>query len=97
MKNPFLTPYTIPPRLYAKQESSVSTVAARTLLVASKSMSAELAYDTMTAIADHLADLVAGHPAAAEIMVKKKPTLEDGLSIELHPGAERFFRSVSTR
>jgi TRAP-type uncharacterized transport system substrate-binding protein len=41
--------------------------------------------------------LIALHPAAAEIWVKKKPTLEDGLSIELHPGAERFFQSTSAR
>jgi len=97
LKIPFLVPYTIPARLYANQGSSVSTVAARMLLVASKSVSADVVYDTMTTIAQHLADLIARHPAAAEIWVKKKPALEDGLSIELHPGAERFFQSASTK
>jgi TRAP-type uncharacterized transport system substrate-binding protein len=42
-------------------------------------------------------DLIARHPAAADINVKKRPTLDDGLSIDLHPGAERFFRSTSVR
>jgi TRAP-type uncharacterized transport system substrate-binding protein len=28
---------------------------------------------------------------------EKRPTLDDGLSIDLHPGAELFFQSVSTR
>ncbi len=35
--------------------------------------------------------------SSVEINVKKKPTFDDGLSIDLHPGAERFFQSVSIR
>jgi uncharacterized protein len=93
MKHPFLVPWTIPARVYAHQESSVSTVSARHLLLASRSLSPDLVEQILRAIDTHMPDLIARHPAAAEINVKKRPTLDDGLSIDLHPGAERFFRS----
>ena len=97
LKHPFLVPWTIPARVYPHQDSSVSTVSARILLLASRSLSSDLVEQVLRAIAAHMPDLIARHPAAAEINVKKKPTLDDGLSIDLHPGAERFFQSVSTR
>lgn len=97
VKHPFLVPWTIPARVYPHQDSSVSTVSARILLLVSRSLSSDLVEQVLRAIAAHMPDLIARHPAAADINVKKKPTLDDGLSIDLHPGAERFFQSVSTR
>jgi hypothetical protein len=97
LKHPFLVPWTIPARVYPHQDSSVSTVRARILLLVSSSLSSDLVEQILRAIGTHLPDLIARHPAAAEINVKKRPTLDDELSIDLHPGAERFFQSVSTR
>jgi TRAP transporter TAXI family solute receptor len=97
LKDPFLLPWTIPARVYQHQDFAVSTISARILLLASRSLPADLAEQILRAISTHLPDLIARHPAAAEINVKKKPTLDDGLSIDLHPGAERYFQSVSTR
>lgn len=97
LKHPFLVPWTIPPRVYPHQDSSVSTVGARILLLASRSLSSDLVEQVLRAIAAHMPDLIARHPAAADINVKRKPTVDDGLSIDLHSGAERFFQSVSTQ
>ncbi len=97
LKHPFLVPWAIPPRVYPHQDAPVSTVSARILLLASTSLSSDLVEEVLQAIAARMPDLIARHPAAAEINVKKKPTLDDGLSIDLHPGAERFFQTVSTR
>lgn len=97
LKHPFLVPWTIPARVYPHQDSSVSTVSGRMLLLASRSLSSEVVELVLRAIAAQMPDLIARHPAAAEINVKKKPTLDDGLSIDLHPGAERFFHSNSMR
>ena len=97
LKHPFLVPWTIPARVYPKQDASVPTVSGRILLLASKSLSPDLVEQVLRAIGGHIPDLIARHAAAAEINVTKKPTLGDGLSIDLHSGAERFFQAVSTR
>lgn len=97
LKHPFLVPWTIPARVYPHQNSSVSTVSARILLLASRSLSSDLVEQVLRAIGTYMPDLIARHPAAADINLKKKPTLEDGLSIDLHPGAVRFFQSGSAR
>ena len=97
LNHPFLVPWMIPARVYPHQDASVSTVSGRILLLASRSLSSELAEQVLRVIAAQMPDLIARHPAAADINVKKRPTLDDGLSIDLHPGAERFFQSVSTR
>lgn len=97
LKHPFLVPWTIPARVYPHQNAPVPTVSARILLLAARSLSPDLVEQILRAVSAQMPDLIARHPAAAEINVKKKPTLEDGLSIDLHPGAERFFQSVSIR
>lgn len=97
LKHPFLLPWTIPALVYPHQDSSVSTASARMLLLASRSLPSEVVERVLRAIATQMPDLIARHPAAAEINVTKKPALDDGLSIDLHPGAERFFQSNSTR
>jgi TRAP transporter TAXI family solute receptor len=94
LKHPFLLPWTIPARVYANQTSPVPTVSARMVLVGSRSLSPDVVEQILRAIDAHLPDLVARHPAAAQINVKTRPILEDGLSIDLHPGAERFFGSI---
>ena len=97
VKHPFLVPWTIPAHVYPNQSSSIPTVSARILLLASRSLSSDLVEQVLRAVSTHMPDLIARHPAAADINVKKRPTFDDGLSIDLHPGAERFFQSVSTR
>jgi hypothetical protein len=96
VNHPFLVPWTIPARVYPHQEVPVTTVSARMLLVASRSLSADLVERILRAIGARLPDLIARHPAAAEIDLTKRPSVDEGLSIDLHAGAERFFESLST-
>jgi TRAP transporter TAXI family solute receptor len=95
LSHPFLVPTTIPAHAYPHQASAVHTASARILLLGARSLSPELVEQVLRAIATHQPDLVARHPAAANFAVDRRPMLADGLSIDLHPGAERFFRSVS--
>jgi TRAP transporter TAXI family solute receptor len=97
VKHPFLVPWTIPARVYPHQDVPVPTVSARMLLLASRSLSSEVVEQVMRAVSTHMPDLIARHPAAADLNMKKRPTFDDGLSIDLHPGAERFFQLASTR
>lgn len=92
LKHPFLVPWTIPARVYPHQDLPVPTVSGRILLLASRSLSPDVVERILRAIAAQMPDLIARHPAAAEINVRKRPTVDDGLSIDLHPGAERFFQ-----
>jgi TRAP transporter TAXI family solute receptor len=93
VKNPFLTSFVIPARVYTHQQAPVATVQTRMLLVAARSVSADVVETMLQALASHVRDLMAAHPAASEFLLKRMPTIEDGMSIDLHPGAERFFRS----
>jgi TRAP transporter TAXI family solute receptor len=93
LKNPFINAFTISPRVYPHQPSPVLTVQTKMLLVALRSVSAEVIETMLRAFADHIRDLIAAHPAATEILLQRMPTVDDGMSIELHPGAERFYRS----
>ena len=97
LKHPFLRPWTIPARVYARQDEPVPTVSARMTLLASKSLSADLVEQLLHATVAHMPEVVARHPAAADILVTRRPTIEDGLSIELHPGSERFFGTLGKR
>jgi TRAP transporter TAXI family solute receptor len=97
IKHPFLVPWTIPARVYAGQDEPVHTVSGRIVLLAAKSLPADLVARLMQVIASHLPDLVVRHPAAADILVTRRPTIEDGLSIELHPGSDRFFAALESR
>jgi hypothetical protein len=92
VKHPFLVAWTIPPRVYLHQEGSVPTVSARMMVVASRSLSSDLVANILRAIATHMPDLIARHAAAADLNLTMKPALDDGLSIDLHPGADRFFQ-----
>lgn len=97
VKNPFLVPWVIPARVFPNQDAAVSTVSARMLLLGSRALPASVVERILSAIAASKSDLIARHPAAAEINLTKKPTMEEGLSIDLHPGAERFFQASATR
>jgi TRAP transporter TAXI family solute receptor len=95
LSHPFLIPLTIPKGTYLHQDASVSTVSSKMLLVASTSVSARVVGQVLNAIATHVPDLIARHPIASESDLKKRPTVAEGMSIELHPGAETFYQRVS--
>ena len=82
---------------YLHQDESVSTVSCKMLLVASASVPPRVVDQILTAIATHIPDLIARHPIASEIDLKKRPTVAEGMSIELHPGAEMFYERASRR
>ena len=94
LKHPFLLPSEIPARTYPHQDVSAWTISARMLLLASRTLAPDVVDRMMTIIAGHRPDLIARHPAAAEIIVSRLPAIEDGLSVELHPGAQQYFKRL---
>jgi TRAP transporter TAXI family solute receptor len=93
MKEPYVVPFTIPARVYANQEQPISTVAVKAMLVARRSLESDLVEDVLATIFDNIPALIAHHPRAADIALESAFGIEDGMPIDLHPGAENFARS----
>ena len=89
MKNyPFYAKTTIPAGTYDGQAEDATTVSIRAMLVASNSVSSDVVEELMNAIFDNLDKLKEGHAKFANL---SKETAQDGVSIPLHEGAEKFF------
>jgi TRAP transporter TAXI family solute receptor len=81
----------IPAGTFPGQTADIPGVAIMNLLVTRAAISDEMVYLMTKSLFDHLDQLVATHPAAKDIDVKKAAT---GLPVPLHPGAERYYREV---
>lgn len=86
-KYPFYTKVVIPADAY-KQGADITTVGAKAMLVASDKMDEQTAYDITKAIFNNLDQLKAAHAVGQYI---SKEAAKDGVSIPMHPGAEKFF------
>lgn len=84
-------PAVIPAGTYDGQDADVPTAAIGNVLVTSEAVSEELAYQMTKLLFENLERMRASHGAAADI---KLENALQGLSIPLHPGAERYYREV---
>jgi TRAP transporter TAXI family solute receptor len=80
---------TIPAGTYEGQDADVPTAAVVNFLVTHEGVSDETVYQMTKALFEHLDDMVAAHAAAKAISLE---TATKGLSIPLHPGAERYYK-----
>lgn len=87
---PFV-PAVIPAGTYTGQTADVPTAAVGNILVTSEAVSEETAYQMTKLMFDNLERMKAAHAAAGAITVENALA---GLSIPLHPGAERYYREV---
>lgn len=81
----------IPAGTYDGQEQDVPTAAIGNILVTHAGVSDETAYQMTKLMFENLDRMVAAHAAAKDIDPAKALT---GLSIPLHPGAERYYREA---
>lgn len=88
-KYPFYTKVIIPKDTYPKQAEDVNAVAVMAMLVVTDQMDEQLAYDITKAIYSNLDRLQTAH--AVGKMITKETAL-DGMSVELHPGADKYFK-----
>ncbi|WP_059105524.1 TAXI family TRAP transporter solute-binding subunit [Shouchella shacheensis] len=84
---PFYTEYTLEEDLYGIEEE-VSTVAVQAMLIARDDLEEDVVYDIMTAIFENTDTFSNSHNAGSFIDLE---SAQEGMSIDLHPGAERFF------
>ena len=85
---PFYSNIVIPAGTYADQEEDVNTVAVMAMLVVTDDMEEEMAYNITKAIYDNIDYLKDAHKVGE--MITKEGALE-GMPIDLHPGAAKYF------
>jgi TRAP transporter TAXI family solute receptor len=85
----FYTPEKISGKTYMGVDADVMTVSVKSMLAVSAKTDPQLVYDMLKAMYANGDRLAASHKKGADI---KLATALDGMSIPLHPGAERFFK-----
>lgn len=85
---PFYTKIVIPAGTYQNQAEDVNTLAVKAMLVVTDDMDDQLAYDITKAIYSNLDTLKAAHAVGALIVPE---TAKEGMSVPMHPGAEKYF------
>lgn len=88
-KYPFLTLEKVPANTYPGQEREVTMPAVMAMMAARRDLPADLVYRFTRAVFDNLQQVHAAHPAGRRLALH---TALNGMSIPLHPGAERFYR-----
>lgn len=86
---PFYTKVTIPANTYPNQDKEVAALAVKAMLVVTEKMDAQMAYDITKAIYGNLDRLKTAH-AVGKLITKQ--TGKEGMSIPLHPGADKFYK-----
>lgn len=88
-KYTFYTPEKLPANTYKGVAKDTMTVSVRSMLACSAKMDNQLVYDLLKAMYANGERLVASHKKGADI---KLASGLEGMSIPLHPGAEKFFK-----
>lgn len=87
-KYPFYVKTPVPSGTYKGQDAEVKTVSVMSMLAVSKDMDEELAYNLTKALYENTDRLKAAHAMGEKITID---TAKDGMSIDLHPGAAKYY------
>lgn len=87
-KYPFYAKVTIPAGTYSGVEGETKAVAVMAMLAVSSKMSDDTAYQLVKTMYANTDRIKAAHKVGEKI---KKETAKEGMSIPLHPGAQKFF------
>jgi len=88
-KYPFYTTQVVPAGTYKDQNQNVTTVAVKSMLAVSSKLSADLVYQMLATMYDNVDRLIAAHSQGRNVKIE---TGLEGMSIPLHPGAEKYFK-----
>jgi hypothetical protein len=87
--SPYLMMVKIPKGTYKGVDQDVMSVASPALLITHKDMDADTVYKITSGIFAHVADIQASHAQGKSISLE---SALKGMSLPLHPGAEKFFK-----
>ncbi|TMW72333.1 TAXI family TRAP transporter solute-binding subunit [Alteribacter natronophilus] len=83
---PYYTEFTVDGDTYGTEDAT--TVAVQAMLIASNDLPEDQVYEMTRAIFENLDVIEGTHARGADITIE---SAQDGMSIDLHPGAERYF------
>lgn len=84
----YYTQVDIPEDAYDNFDSTASTVAVQAMLIASNDISEDQMYEMTKAIFENLDSMANAHVRGEELSLD---TAEEGMSIDLHPGVQRYY------
>ncbi|WP_411843354.1 TAXI family TRAP transporter solute-binding subunit [Salinicoccus sp. HZC-1] len=84
----YYTQQDIPADAYENFDSTASTVAVQAMLIASNDIPEDQMYEITKVIFENLDDMANAHVRGEELTLD---TAEDGMSIDLHPGVQRYY------
>lgn len=90
-KYAFYAADTVPPGVYKGVDQPVQTIAVMAMMAARASLEADVVYSIVKAIYEDLDQIKGAHAQFKVIDVKKAMM---GMSIPLHPGAEKYFKEA---
>ncbi|SDI71328.1 TAXI family TRAP transporter solute-binding subunit [Natribacillus halophilus] len=85
---PYYTEHEIEEGLYEEEHEAVNTLAVQAMLVAHDELDDEIVYEVMETIFDNTDSFENAHESGSYIELE---TAQEGMPIDLHPGAEQFF------
>lgn len=88
-KFPFLVKDNIPAGTYKGQDNAVPTLSVQAILVANKDMPDDVAYELAKLLYENTDSIAKAHNKGNEIKVENAT---DGVTIPLHPGAEKYLK-----
>ena len=88
-KFPYFAKDQLPAGSYKDQNEPVETLSVQAMLIVNKNLSDDTVYAITKTIFENLEELKTAHHKAAEFSLEKAL---DGVTIPLHPGAERYFK-----
>ncbi|MCX7023773.1 MAG: TAXI family TRAP transporter solute-binding subunit [Spirochaetes bacterium] len=93
-KYPFYAPVVIPANTYPGQTSDVQTLAVKAMLACSKDLPTDTVYQMLKTMYANGAKLKATHKVGEQIIPANG---KSGMSLKLHPGAEKYFKEAGVK
>ena len=93
-KYPFYTTFDVPAGSYKGIDNAVQTVAVVATYIVSNDLKEDLVYNMTKALFENADQIAAGHPKGAELDPKYSVS---GISIPIHPGAEKYYKEIGVR
>lgn len=90
----YYTDYVIPGSTYKTQKEDVNTLTVKSMLIVSSKVKDDMVYDMLKTMFENTDRIKAAHAVGKYIT---KDTALDGMSIDLHPGAKKYFDEIGVK
>ncbi|AFY38859.1 TRAP transporter solute receptor, TAXI family [[Leptolyngbya] sp. PCC 7376] len=90
--NPYYSVSTVPAGMYGGTDQDVNSFSTLATMVTTSDVSDDVAYNVAKSVFENFDTFIRLHPAFANL--KREEMVKAGISIPLHPGAEKYYKEV---